>query len=179
MIDFWTRHRPDENQMHELDDLVTRRCTYEALYSVGPSDVDRAEKVLSWICTVPEYLRGDVASHGSFRAASQSFSRDTRVGVLLESLFQAKPGPRGARSLSPPEGKLLGTVHNLVAIRGYGFVVLEDGSRYFFHRSSMRSDVWDGLHVGAAVSFRLGSNHQGACAIDVDLMSDPADPSRP
>jgi len=53
---------------------------------------------------------------------------------------------------------------------GYGFVERSDGWRLFFHRSQLIGSVlFDGLAVGMEVTFGLGRNERGLCAIQLEV----------
>ena len=63
-------------------------------------------------------------------------------------------------------GRQFGKVHNLS--ERFGFINCDNGHRWFFHRNFLRPDtLWDSLAVGSAVSFEIGQNSQGECAVDV------------
>jgi cold shock CspA family protein len=53
---------------------------------------------------------------------------------------------------------------------GFGFITPNDGSGnlFFFHASMLNAD-FNELHVGDDVSYKIGNNDKGVCAIDVEL----------
>lgn len=58
---------------------------------------------------------------------------------------------------------MTGTISNIVAAKGFGFVRGEDGVEYFFHRSACRGirNGIDGLQVGDKVRFEDGESAKG------------------
>lgn len=61
-----------------------------------------------------------------------------------------------------------GTVKKVVSDRGFGFIASDDGTEYFFHRSSMEAD-FDRLQGGERVSFEVESSPKGPRAGRVQL----------
>ena len=61
-----------------------------------------------------------------------------------------------------------GTVKKIVADRGFGFIVAEDGKEYFFHRSGLLPTLdFDRLTGGERVTFELESSPKGPRATQV------------
>lgn len=61
-----------------------------------------------------------------------------------------------------------GIVNDISEKGKYGFIVELSGERWFFHATHMGSGVeWSLLKFGSAVSFRIGQNTKGSCAVDV------------
>ncbi|HEY8737810.1 MAG TPA: cold shock domain-containing protein [Candidatus Dormibacteraeota bacterium] len=58
-----------------------------------------------------------------------------------------------------------GTIKNLNADRGFGFITAEDGNDYFFHRSA--AEDFDRLDSGAKVSFDTEPSPKGPRAKNV------------
>jgi CspA family cold shock protein len=54
-----------------------------------------------------------------------------------------------------------GTVKRLVSERGFGFLVDERGSEYFFHRSAVCYGSFEGLHEGSRVTFEEEPSPKG------------------
>jgi cold shock protein len=50
-----------------------------------------------------------------------------------------------------------GTVKNLVQDRGFGFIVGEDGTEYFFHRSEVTGGEFPTLQRGDPVRFDVAA----------------------
>jgi CspA family cold shock protein len=55
-----------------------------------------------------------------------------------------------------------GTISRIVADRGFGFIVAEDGQEYFFHRSGLDASLdFDRLLQGTPVSFTVEPSLKG------------------
>jgi CspA family cold shock protein len=54
-----------------------------------------------------------------------------------------------------------GTIKRLVADKGFGFILAEDGTEYFFHNSACAGTRFDDLHEGQAVTFEKGQGPKG------------------
>jgi LuxR family glucitol operon transcriptional activator len=65
----------------------------------------------------------------------------------------------------------VGQIHNLQ--QRFGFINCDDGSRWFFHRDFLKPDThWDNLRTGMSVTFTIGQNSEGECAVEVSNKSD-------
>ena len=74
--------------------------------------------------------------------------------------------PRPTDDPSPPmPDTLTGTVVRVVEERGFGFIRVDDGREFFFHRSGTHD--FDGLVQGAAVRFVPGVGQKGPRAESV------------
>ena len=61
-----------------------------------------------------------------------------------------------------------GTVKKVIADRGFGFIVAEDGKEYFFHRGGLEATLdFDRLVGGERVSFEVEASPKGPRAIQV------------
>ena len=61
-----------------------------------------------------------------------------------------------------------GTIKKIVADRGFGFIVAEDGKEYFFHRDGLQASLdFDRLVVGERVSFEVEQSPKGPRATQV------------
>ena len=60
-----------------------------------------------------------------------------------------------------------GTIKRLVSDKGFGFVLGEDGSEYFFHQSACTSTPFDSMREGQAVTFQRGQGPKGPRAENV------------
>jgi len=60
-----------------------------------------------------------------------------------------------------------GTIKRLVSDKGFGFVLAEDGTEYFFHQSACTSTPFDSLREGQAVTFQRGQGPKGPRAENV------------
>lgn len=64
------------------------------------------------------------------------------------------------------DGRRTGQIHNLQ--QRFGFIICPDGSRWFFHRDFLATGThWDDLSAGMTVTFSIGQNSEGECAIEV------------
>jgi tetratricopeptide (TPR) repeat protein/cold shock CspA family protein len=69
------------------------------------------------------------------------------------------------------EGSLLGSVDYLPIGKPFGFILTADNQRYFFHRSTLiNCEQWQLIKPGARVTFSIGSNNNGECAVNVSLV---------
>jgi len=61
-----------------------------------------------------------------------------------------------------------GTVKKIIADRGFGFIVAEDGKEYFFHRGGLQAPLdFDHLAGGERVSFEIEASPKGPRATQV------------
>ncbi len=77
----------------------------------------------------------------------------------------AIPSPSGAISNGVSVGKIQ-------ALReGFGFITPNDGSGnlFFFHASVLNAD-FNELRVGDEVTYKIGNNDKGICAVDVEIV---------
>ena len=84
-------------------------------------------------------------------------------------------GPTSTVSITP---HLIGTISNGVLVgkiqalrEGFGFITPNDGSGnlFFFHASVLNAD-FNELRVGDEVTYKIGNNDKGICAVDVEIM---------
>ncbi len=70
----------------------------------------------------------------------------------------------------PPAGNLSGKIQALR--EGFGFITPNDGSSnlFFFHASVLNAD-FNELRVGDEVTYRIGNNDKGICAVDVEFVA--------
>ncbi len=61
-----------------------------------------------------------------------------------------------------------GTIKRLVSDKGFGFILAENGTEYFFH-SSACSERFDSLREGQNVTFDVGQGPKGPRAENVRL----------
>ncbi len=66
-----------------------------------------------------------------------------------------------------------GTIKRLVRERGFGFILGQDGTEIFFHRSAVQGDGFDALAEGQAVEFDVEKGEKGPRA--ANLKVSPAD----
>jgi len=60
-----------------------------------------------------------------------------------------------------------GMIKRMVTEKGFGFVLAEDGSEYFFHQSACTSTPFDSMREGQAVTFQRGQGPKGPRAENV------------
>jgi len=61
-----------------------------------------------------------------------------------------------------------GTIKKVIADRGFGFIVAEDGKDYFFHRDGLESSLdFDRLVGGERVEFEIEQSPKGPRAAKV------------
>jgi len=56
---------------------------------------------------------------------------------------------------------LNGTIKRLVADKGFGFILADDGNEYFFHNSACTQTRFDEMREGQAVTFDRGQGPKG------------------
>lgn len=64
---------------------------------------------------------------------------------------------------------LKGTVKRLVGDKGFGFVLAEDGTEYFFHQSACADTSFSSLREGQALTFDKGQGPKGPRAENIRL----------
>lgn len=62
-----------------------------------------------------------------------------------------------------------GTIKRLVRDRGFGFIMGEDGTELFFHRSALQSEGFDALKEGQSVEFDVEQGTKGARAANMKV----------
>lgn len=60
-----------------------------------------------------------------------------------------------------------GTIRNMHADKGFGFIRGEDGKDYFMHRSAVKNAKFEELEVGREVTFEETEGSKGLRAEDV------------
>jgi CspA family cold shock protein len=61
-----------------------------------------------------------------------------------------------------------GIVKKLIADRGFGFIIADDGKEYFFHRGGVQRTLdFDQLVGGERVAFEIEANPKGPRAVQV------------
>jgi cold shock protein len=64
-----------------------------------------------------------------------------------------------------------GTIKRLVRERGFGFILSQDGTEIFFHRSALTGEGFDSLAEGQAVEFDVEKGAKGARAANMKVSS--------
>ena len=67
-----------------------------------------------------------------------------------------------------------GTVKRMVKDRGFGFILAQDGTEIFFHRSALPGEGFDVLTEGQAVEFDVEKGAKGARAANMKVTA-PSD----
>ncbi len=62
-----------------------------------------------------------------------------------------------------------GTIKRLVRERGFGFILSQDGTEIFFHRSALTGEGFDSLTEGQAVQFDVENGAKGARAANMKV----------
>lgn len=62
-----------------------------------------------------------------------------------------------------------GSVKRLVADKGFGFILADDGKEYFFHHSGVMDGRFNELQEGQKVTFDPSSSNKGPRAEDVQI----------
>ena len=64
---------------------------------------------------------------------------------------------------------LTGTIKRIVSDKGFGFILANDGTEYFFHNSACNGVSFDQLYQEQAVVFERGDGPKGPRAENVRL----------
>ena len=142
---------------------------------------------------IPEYLRDDVMKDKLYKAVhtARSCARflddadaHRRALELAEWLMiasaqacalpspQATVGDPGRLAANPPPQlgeEIQGVIDFIKRDQGYGFVVADNGGRYYFNRRDVVSGEWSRMRFQSSVIFRVGHSPKGPCALDVRL----------
>jgi CspA family cold shock protein len=62
-----------------------------------------------------------------------------------------------------------GTIKRLVRERGFGFILGQDGTELFFHRSALQGEGFDTLAEGQAVEFEVERGAKGPRAANMKV----------
>jgi Tfp pilus assembly protein PilF/cold shock CspA family protein len=90
----------------------------------------------------------------------------------LEDVLEYRVNDSSLSDSAPAEhdGALEGIVQHLPAGKPFGFISTANNQRYFFHRNALASqDQWQLIKPGVAVTFLIGFNNNGECAVNVSL----------
>jgi CspA family cold shock protein len=71
---------------------------------------------------------------------------------------------RGAETMAT------GTIKRLVRERGFGFIMGQDGTELFFHRSALSGEGFDSLSEGQAVEFDVEKGNKGPRAANMKVV---------
>jgi len=96
-----------------------------------------------------------------------------RSGKHLSELVETQKPPKtpvdAHVEAEPKTAKMTGRILRLLL--GFGFLEDERGREWYFHRKSFRPERgWESLRRGQKVSFEIGTNERGPCAVTVRLV---------
>jgi CspA family cold shock protein len=63
-----------------------------------------------------------------------------------------------------------GTIKRLISDKGFGFVMADDGTEYFFHQSACAGARFEDLREGQALTFEKGQGPKGPRAENIRLV---------
>ena len=63
-----------------------------------------------------------------------------------------------------------GTIKRLVRERGFGFILGQDGTELFFHRSALQGEGFDTLTEGQSVEFEVERGAKGPRAANMKVV---------
>lgn len=169
----------DSNERGDLDDkliqLICRIITESLRRRELSEDIEFVEFIISSAENIQNQSGKSIPISLNARFAVRALENNTDLQTRLINLDKryadTEAFNRGFLELSAiddheADGRRMGAVHNLQ--QSFGFIAERDGSRWFFHRNSLRSNLaWDDLQPGFRVSFLLGFNEKGECAVDI------------
>ena len=145
------------------------------LYAIQSADVDSAEQVVSAVAEIVKLLpRRRIAVYGVNRLV-ESFAGHRDLQDRIAAMCHATgKEPEGAPVRGFAEGTFDSDVRREGRIKSlpegvrYGFILDEQDQTWFFHQNRLvdKSD-WPVLKYRTRVSFKIGSNDQGRCAVAV------------
>jgi len=62
-----------------------------------------------------------------------------------------------------------GTIKRLISDKGFGFVMADDGTEYFFHQSACAGTRFEELREGQMLTFEKGQGPKGPRAENIRL----------
>ena len=120
--------------------------------------------------------------HVELRQRDEEILRTRLRPELMNRVAHLSGGGRGenvrvSRSSKDDNGvspkRHRGVVSRIAEGATYGFLLADDGSQWFVHRSGLVSmGEWTSMQHGLSVSFEIGANDQGPCAVKVELVKD-------
>jgi len=144
----------------------------------GKDRETRTAQVLLEEVTYPVLMHQIIDSRKSDPRIDQLFVPHKEIGSFQKpveivrkppaSTIQSPPTPPAPAPL--PGGGLSGKIQALR--EGFGFITPSDGSSnlFFFHASVLNAD-FNELRVGDEVTYRIGNNDKGPCAVDVEFVA--------
>ena len=109
-------------------------------------------------------LYRNIPTHYFLNAEKVSLSRSLVNGKWIT---KAAKVPRHILNI---EAKIEGTVKNYNRKEGWGFINYLPTKDLFFHKVNIVTYNEKGIVPGCSVSFRIGSNYKGECAVDIELL---------
>jgi LuxR family glucitol operon transcriptional activator len=145
------------------------------------TDLEFVEHVLVTAEKIHDLARGSsipIISEAAWALKNDALSESYRRRLqALDRYNEVQPFDLSAAvtpSESSPRVRLpshRGTVHSLSKAGEFAFVETVDGKRWFFHRNFLRLPTdWNRIRQGTAVSFAIGHNHRGECAVDIAIL---------
>ena len=145
------------------------------VHAAQSTDISYAEEVVSAVTTIVELLPGRRIAVYDFNRLVESYSDHPGLQDRLVAMCQwegKRPRSGGVAGSEDntlaPDVRRNGRVQNLPGGVRYGFIVDAEGGTWFFHQNSLvsKSD-WPFLEYGTAVSFKVGTNDRGRCAVAI------------
>jgi tetratricopeptide (TPR) repeat protein len=158
--DYLQSHQDSAGALQELERL--KHC-YEA---TGPSVIDQK-------------TQANVAKFVPVAAACERFLFDpaakSRARVVLHWLAQFGDHPRVIQRIISEPRLHEGRITTVLLDRGFAYLHSSEGERLFFHRNDwLGTGEWWEVKEGMEVTFDLGTNSQGRCAVTVMPKQDAA-----
>jgi LuxR family transcriptional regulator, glucitol operon activator len=172
----------ESSERHDLDWKLLQRTAKVLSECFSKRELASNTNFIEYMIATAERIH-DLSSAGSIPVSTempwiisnQEMRQDYRDRLLLldrpispsQALLQT---PKFHLSKLDPrpsiESRRSGQIHNLQ--QRFGFIICPDGSRWFFHRNFLASDTqWDILSAGMRVTFSIGQNSEGECAVEV------------
>lgn len=115
---------------------------------------------------ITRHIRHMIGSSRRFVSKESGSPLGLRAEKVMKSL-EARFAPPSL-STDATDGKYLGRIFNLPAGQKFGFLEMGSGDRLFFHKTSFPiAGSFDSLELGNEVTFEMGKNAQGQCAVNV------------
>ncbi|APG11201.1 hypothetical protein BKD09_22985 [Bradyrhizobium japonicum] len=106
-----------------------------------------------------------VEDRASARTADCNEALDKVSDILSIGASEHSPSQE---ELAPPPHYKLGEISKILLDKRFGFIVEDNGSEWFFHRNHLdQPSTFERLLPGIRVSFTVGNNERGPCAIDI------------
>ena len=136
---------------------------------------DRACEILRWVESCKDRFNKEKVELVNIDRFLNTYNTSLEITTSISRLPLASA--RAGTESGQPDGtdRRLGRVRDLVSAAEYGYILDNvDGGVWFFHRNHLQvfSD-WLKLRGGVRVSFTVGANRKGACAVDVRLEEVP------